>query len=355
MQYRLTQRKGRCVQVSYDEGKTWTSTGCRTLSEAHKKLTKEKETTFGEYADGFYDRTDKQSYLYNARIRNIRLAPSTMYNKRMILKKYILPEFRDYNIKDILARDIRRWIIPLKSFRGTDIGIGMKNLIMWVFCDILDYAVEDGLVETNEARKFKRFRKERKRRNSTAVLSKDELDILFPKDNAGLVKVWGGIEYAKFFMIMRDTGFRPSIILGLRHEDIHGNSVYTDHMYDDMTKKVEDRIKTSRSGKDYNVGTLTPQTMMLIGIGRGNLFNQNEIYRHKTYHRFKTVCYRYLGRTDVTQYSLRHAFMTNLISKYPKELIMELMGHTTWESCYDDRTPEMIMENLRKALSRYQA
>ena len=68
---------------------------------------------------------------------------------------------------------------------------------------------------------------------------------------------------------------------------------------------------------------------------------------------FKNAVYNVLRRTDLTQYCLRHAFMTNLIGKYPKELIMELMGHTTWEACYDDSDEELRLDNIRKGLEKY--
>ena len=347
MEYRLTKRKGRKVQVSYDNGETWISTGCDTISEAHKYVMGNTSMSLRDYADRFYDRTDKQSYLFTIKARNISLVPSTLYTKRILLSEYILKEFGNWRISDIKAIDIRRWLLPLCSVRnGKPLGASMKNMVLWVFSEVLDYAVEDGVVDSNEAKKVKRIRKTKTRKG---VISADELKIIFPDDDRKLRRIWG--DSALFFLIMRDTGFRPSEVLGLRREDIIGNYVYTAKMYDEFTKTVEDRIKTTNSGKDYKVGVLSAQTLRFVP--EGQLFDITDTNRHKMNNIFKSVCLDYLGRDDLTQYCLRHAFMTNLISKYPRELIMELMGHTKWESCYDDRTPEMIIENLNNALTKY--
>ena len=266
----------------------------------------------------------------------------------------VLPRFGDYKLKDIKAREIEAWFISLDSVKmdNHNLSNGTKNCILSTLREVLDDAVKEGLVESNEARKVKSMPKRTKRKGS---LSKQDLDKLFPNDNDELERIYGSRQMAMFFLIFLDTGFRPCEILALRYEQIRPDrTVYTEYMYEQETKKVVHRLKTSSYGKKYKVGVLSERTVNYIGAGQGNIFDLNSMNQIKTYRMFKRVVRNVLGIENVTQYALRHAFMTNLKYKYPKELIMELMGHTQWEECYDDSTPEMIMDNIRKALIRNQ-
>lgn len=356
--YRLAQRKGRCVQVSYDDGKTWVSTGCHTKEEAKRKLGLGKIELFSEYAKDFYMRTDTDSFRYRMEARGRRISNNLLETRQYRVDKILVPYFGKMNISDITAKDIEGWFMRLKQPDGTPYSNQTKNDILTVMRQILDSAMLDGLVQTNEAKKIKSYAR---RTREMGSISKEELDLLFPEDDEKLIGNFrNNIYISVYFSIFKDTGFRPSEIVALRYSDIkEDGTVYTEWMWDFHENELAHRIKTSGKGKNYKVGTLSEQTLRLIKrtknfryifLDNRDAFDMNNLNRY-----FKLAVYDVLRRTDLTQYCLRHAFMTNLISKYPKELIMELMGHTTWESCYDDRTPEMIMENLRKALSRYQA
>lgn len=355
MKYKLTKRAGRNVEVSYlidGEWTPWKSTGLKTKEEAHLKIRANRMQTFGDYAEGFYDRTDADSYLFRKAIRNKGVTEGSLEAKRIVLNSYLLPQFRDINIADISATMIDQWLMHLKKVRGKGKPCGGRcNGILSVLREILQFALADGLVESNEAMKVEGMADIAKER---APISREQLKKLFPDDDNELLSIWGK-DYAKYFLIFIDTGFRPCEILALRYEDINDGTVYTEYMFDSHTKKIEHRIKTSKKGKKYKVGTLSERTLRLIGKGNGYIFDTTEIDRIKAYKMFIRKSASIIGRTDVTQYQLRHTFMTELKAIYPKELIMELMGHTKWEKCYDDSTPEQIIDNLRTALSRYQA
>jgi len=247
-------------------------------------------------------------------------------------------------------------LFRLKSPKGEKYTNQTKNAILYVFRMVFDNAMIDGLVDTNEARKVKALKVVHAKRPTP---TQEEINILMPMDDEMFKKTFKNLYVRTYFAIFRDTGFRPSEILALRRSDIREDgTVYTEYMFDSKTKTIEHRIKTTGKGKDYKIGRLSEQSMRFVSQTEGEyiFFDNKDKFDIMTLNRrFKTVCKKYLGHKRYTQYSLRHAFMTNLISKYPKELIMELMGHTQWESCYDDRTPEMIIDNLRKALSQNQA
>lgn len=52
-----------------------------------------------------------------------------------------------------------------------------------------------------------------------------------------------------------------------------------------------------------------------------------------------------------TQYSIRHNFMTDISGTINQKDVEELMGHTGWEACYDHRTPETIVKQMRDAVA----
>lgn len=350
--YRLTQREGRMVQVSYDNGKTWKSTGCRTIAEAEEKILKGNKPYLKEYAKDFFQRKDNKSYRRYRQARNMDATENVYRAKQTYLDKYILKRFGNYRLDEIKARDIEDWFLTVKAVRhDNELSPVAKNLLLVAFRQVLDRAVVEGHIDTNPARAVKPISYIQKKKKP---ISQKELMVIFPNDDEELKKIWG-IPFHIFFMIFRETGFRPGEILALRYSDIrHDGSVYTTRSYDHIQNKFNDTIKTTNKGKEYKVGFLSKRTLNLIGEGSGQIFDVKKVNQKSTNLVFKAVVKEYLNRTDISQYILRHAFMTELIGKYQKETIMELMGHTTWEKCYDDRTPEMIIENLRKALSRYQ-
>lgn len=359
--YKLTQRKGRCVQVSYDDGKTWTSTGCYTKEQAIEKLNGHVDIKFSEYARNFYRRRDDKSIYFINALKNKVQSPSTLRNKQYRLNEYLIPRFGCYNLRQIKAYEIEGWFIGIKDSRtGELLAEQTRDMILYEFQEILDRAYTEGLVDCNEARKIKPITIRHKQR---PVISAEELKVLFPDKLSQLLSNFdNNLRNTLYFCILKDTGFRPSEALALRWEDVREDgSVYTEYIFDVLERKIVHRIKTSNRGKNYKAGMLSEQTMKLYKMYGNNsqyIFHTHgdnvldQIIANKA---FKKACEKVLNRTDLTQYCLRHAFMTQAINnRLPKELIMELMGHVQWESCYDDRTPEEKLENIRKALSQYQ-
>lgn len=355
MKYRLTKRAGRNVAVSYfEDGKwsPWKTTGCSSLLEAEEKIKEENILTFRDYAEGFYNRDDQKSWSRRRRIRNKSVTEGTRWQKQEILDKYLIPVFGDLRLVDIKATMIEEWFTTLRGVKsGKELSPIRCNAILTTHREVLKFAVADGHVPCNEAYKIDGMAQRTKEK---APISHEEILKLFPDDDDKLIEMWGK-DYALYFLIFIDTGFRPCEILALRYEDIRKDAVYTERIYDPYTEQIQHRIKTSKKGKKYKIGTLSERTLALLGKGTGQIFDTSVMSTRKAWRLFKDKAMMLLGRDDVTQYQLRHCFMTDLMPVYPKELIMELMGHTRWHKCYDDRTPEKIIENLRMALSRYQA
>ena len=118
--YKLTQRKGRFVQVSYDNGKTWKSTGCKTKADAEKLILGGEKPYLKEFAKDFFQRKDSKSYRRYRTARNMSNTENVYRAKQTYLDKYILKRFGNYRLDEIKARDIEDWFLSVKSFTTND-------------------------------------------------------------------------------------------------------------------------------------------------------------------------------------------------------------------------------------------
>lgn len=353
MGYKLRHRPGRKVEILESDGK-WRSTGCDSIDDAKDKLNLGSLDEFGQYAKGFYTRRDVESIWYMKHQRGHTVERHTLQTKQKRLETAIIPYFGKMKLVDIKAREIDRWFIrELMQENGDPYAPQTKNDILTILREVLDQAMLDGLVQTNEARKVKTFKKVIEEK---ATLSESELDILFPSDDKKLITNFGSVVMACYFRIFLDTGFRPCEIMALRFSDIRPDgSVYTEYMFDQHENRVMHKLKTSKTGKRYRVGKLSDQTLRLVSMLHGEyiiLDNMPHDKHHYIPRTFKKVVKDLLGRTDLTQYRMRHAFAARTRARYSREVTMELMGHTTWEATYDVRTPQQIIDTMNAELGR---
>ena len=188
-----------------------------------------------------------------------------------------------------------------------------------------------------------------------------ELFQMFPKDEEGLLYIWQSRMWATYFLVMRDTGFRPGEVAGLSLSSYNpkDKGIYTEQSIHHATREVVKRIKTTGKGKHYKVGLLTNQTIeqlnklideMKITDPEGLLFliNGRPLIPETANKHLKLS----LKRTSVklngrSQYSLRHAFETALAGNVEEELLLELMAHKRFRNECDHRTPEDIFKQLQ--------
>jgi hypothetical protein len=136
--YKLAQRKGRMVQVSYDNGKTWKSTGCKSKAEAEKLILNGEKPYLKEFAKDFFQRKDSKSYRRYRQARNMSNTDNVYRAKQTYLDKYILKRFGNYRLDEIKARDIEDWFLSVKSFTTNDeLCPVAKNLLLVAFRQVL--------------------------------------------------------------------------------------------------------------------------------------------------------------------------------------------------------------------------
>lgn len=161
--------------------------------------------------------------------------------------------------------------------------------------------------------------------------------------------------WTTYFLVMRDTGWRPAEVSGLRKENYHPDlkGLYTETSV--VAGIEKNRIKTTNKGKRYKVGMLTDRTSSFVEqliasipgdflfiTTEGNFVQPNAANKH-----LRAVANHFgIDLKGRTQYSFRHAFETLMVGNIKTETLLELMAHTGFRPEYDHRTPEMLLKQL---------
>lgn len=362
---KIRKRKGRCYEYLSNTGR-WRSTGCDTLTETKMWIKVHSSYVISDNVADF------SRYIINNRSDDSFYATCKL-TKRYIheewwntasnrVERYIVPAFSDKKLVEVKPVDVQKWYLNLNLLaQGKKLADNSKNKILSILTTIMDQAVFYGYIESNPCKKITKIKA---RDGHRKPFTEDELKRLFPENRMELMKIWGTMMWACYFLVMRDTGWRPGEIAGL---DVSGlyldkKGIYTRQSVNSFEKKVQDSVKTSFSGGySYRVGRLSDFTVeMLRAYVKENKIKEGLVF--KTRGKRKVVTSdtarmnfnRALDKAGVSRdnrppYALRTTFFTNSADRYSEEVLKELMGHTKWRTCYDQRTPENVIEKIAKA------
>lgn len=249
---------------------------------------------------------------------------------------------------------IEDWLLELKSkASGKELSDDSKNKILMAMREIMGTAKRSGIIPNNPAKEVKLINAINKKRLPFTL---EELVQMFPRDEKELLHIWGTRSWAVYFLVMRDTGFRPGEVAALTRNSYmpEHRGIYSTQSVSTPNKKVKNSIKTTSKGQPYKVGILTTQTIeqleKLLPTVDDMLFTVNggPVYLDTANKHLRLS----LARTKVpllgrSQYGFRHAFETNLSGRIENKLLLELMGHTSYRPEYDHRTPGRILEQLQ--------
>ncbi len=127
--------------------------------------------------------------------------------RRAHLDNYILPVFGARKLTDINPAEIERWLINL------DLGNSTKNSIKYTFSIIFAEAKRNRLVPTNPVNDVRRMSTKNYRRRD--IFSLEEIQALFPNDEAKLLEVWGHLKWAVMHYLMLTSGMRCGEVGGI--------------------------------------------------------------------------------------------------------------------------------------------
>lgn len=376
--FRLRKREGRCIEVSFIDNKyKWTSLKTNDFSEAEKlawKMCVQKGTaskikrkiTLEEFSEGFFD--DDSLYIKNKIRFGKESGKESIINHKRNLEKYILPVFGKIYLSDIDSIDIEDFYIDVRSIKNKrQLASGTKMSILNTFDIVMREAVKRKYIETNPIDNVERIKILNAERDR---ITKDDMKLLIVNDAPKMIILYGGVEFALYFSVIKDTGFRPSEILGLKWKNIFLDSktIYTSSSISTQSGRYKESIKTTKSGKQYKTGVMSDLTIELINqMPRYNNHEDNDFVfisyrkvRNENRYDWQLIKYRSfitslnnaLKKVGIdkhyTQYSFRHSFQSKIENVIPENLLIELMGHTSHNNTYSHHDPKETAERISK-------
>ena len=369
--YKIRERKGRNLEVQFTARPgIWESTGTKEFTTAVRQIDamlinngaarNSIDVLLKDFAKDFFIRTDKDSFQKRNELFNKMNGESFYRLNQGRLDNYIIPQFGDYRLRDITDIEIEDWYISLMSFADPtkELSDNSKIKVLETFKYVMHEAKRKRLITVNPCDDVQRITQVNAERKPFTM---EEIQRMFPADISQLEDIWGSLQWAVFFSIMTDTGFRPGEVSALARENIDGNGVYTTSSIDARTRELKNSIKTSKKGQDYKVGILSDYTQRILTIylaeldgeylfiGKNGKFNRPEVSNKHLQGVLKRLGIPLEGRS---QYCLRHTFSTfmrnNMSATIGEDDVRELMGHTEYRPEYDHRTPQDILFRLQK-------
>lgn len=372
--FKIRTRGERNLEVCYYyRPNVWESTGTRDKKEAIENikaklsrspisLRRNPNITLEEYAKDFFVRTDQNSI--RKRNENFNKFYDDVYYsvRQSQLDNYILPRFGKYKISCISDIEVENWYSGIRKHSGQEASDNLKNKIRDVFSIVMECARKEGVIKSNPIKDVERINEIQKEHR--IPFSSSEIQILSPADRKETLRIWGTLQWAVYFSIMIDTGWRAGEVAALTRNDIRHGGVYSEKSVDYNTRKVKNSIKTTKKGQKYKVGILSDYTLSLVeeylkelpsweqylfkGKDSGQLFCPEVSNKH-----LKASLER-AGIPDKgrTQHCFRHSFDTDMLNSLSNDIevkdVQELMAHTGYQTTYDHRTPDDIIMRLAK-------
>lgn len=364
MRIRLRKATRRNVQYLDRNGK-WKSTGCATVEEARAWVIKNFYGAFPffkDFARDFYTDKSKSSFYHLCMMTKRYQNEEWWESNASRMRNYVLPAFGNLMWEDITTPLIQDWYLTLQGMKGRELADATKKKIFECLNTVMKHAKHRGIIQNNPCDSVIRIVEKNKERKP---FTRDELPEMFPDDINRLCWIWSTLQMACFFLIARDTGWRPGEIAGLTFENYYPEKlgIYTKQTIDFKNRRVKQRVKTSDSGYSYRLGKISEQTRYVIDyyissipeIKRTGLIFTSRKNVPITL-RWIEKCFKNaldklgLPTEDRPPYALRTTFFTLTASEIPENALLELMGHKKWHFCYDKRTPEDMLDSINNKL-----
>lgn len=268
---------------------------------------------------------------------------STQHGYRNVLRKHVLPYWRDWRLRDIGRLDVQQWVA--EKFRQRQGWQTVRN--SWVLLSgILETAVEYGYLSVNPARGVKFPQKELK--DAPAIIA-----------GADFVKLLAHIEepYRTMLSLIAATGLRIGELLALRWRALdldHGTLAVRESVYEGQFQLP----KTPKARRTIPLGpnavaalqthrqrmTRTEPTDLVFASRKGTPMRESKILTevlqpaaveaglgHVTWHQFRHI----------------HASLLNDL-KIPVKIAQERLGHASLSTTLNIYT-HVVDDSHRKA------
>lgn len=322
----------------------------------------EKKMTLGEFAEGFFLREDVHSIRRHNDKMNKQYEDIWYEANQGRLNNYILPKFGNYPIDSITDIMIEDWYISLTSYADSskELADNTKVKVLNTFKIVMKEAKRRRVIEDNPCDTVEVLIQNSKKRGYFTI---DEIRLLFPKNRLRLMHIWGSLQWALFFSIMVDTGWRCGEVSALRKQNFIDGGVYTTSSVDYTTGRIKNSIKTTKKGQAYKVGILSDYTLSLLKDfvstwERDELFYLEDkghfnMPGNSNYALKRALDYVGIDCNGRTEHCIRHSFDTYMLNNtgdvVSHEDVLELMAHTSYRPEYDHRTEADMISRLSKA------
>jgi integrase len=232
-----------------------------------------KGVTFGEYANGFWERNSE--YVQHQESRGD-ISDTYLYNCTKYVTNQIIPFFSDVLLDKITAKDINSWLLGFKKRKvkkdGKEETISYQNTyansVFGTLNVMLAEAVRRDLLTTNPCDKVKRLKNDRK---EIDILTVAEVQKMFPARK--YLPIWEDKEIAYIANRLASlTGMRIGEILGLKGEFVFDKHIFVCGQYGQFGYIPHTKTKENR-----NI-PLMPEMIALLNKlkkanGKGFLFS----------------------------------------------------------------------------------
>ena len=265
------------------------------------------------------------------RRRKIEKSYSTQVTYEGYLRKWILPRWRAYRLKDIKAVDVEKWLKCLCFPKtGVPLARGSRAKIRNIMSALYSHAIRWEWAEKNP---ITSVRQSAKRQKAPDVLTPEEI-MAFLKELSDPLRTM--IELDAF------TGLRRGELIGLRWQDVDFENLIL-HIRRSLVAMVEGAPKTEASLKDVPVDAQTAESLCAWRqrsphAGPGDwVFASPHTKGRQPY--WPGTLWRYYGKPalkragitkQVSYHTFRHTFGTllNANGENPK-VVQELLRHAS--------------------------
>jgi integrase len=252
---------------------------------------------------------------------------------RRYLVKWILPMWGDYRLDAIFKRDVKAWILTVP------LGGRTRNFILGVFRRVMAQAEEDQLIPRSPLHGVGRLAPAGRRRD---IFELSEIQLMFPDDVVGLLRIWTNYKMAVFFVVLASTGMRQGECRALRWRHV---------LWNDQALLIEVAAKRKRIGptksRKIRIALLSDRAISELDLWRALTRRQDLddlIFPGRTPEHpmdAKTPELRLEGAIkaagivrgdrNLVVHSLRHTVNTRLRREISPGVLRDLIGHTTEE------------------------
>ena len=322
----------------------------------------ETSLTLHEFAKDFFSKSDPKGYRKRMKLLGKEYSEKYYSVRNSHINNYIIPVLGKIKLTALSIIIIENWYIDLRNKKNNEqLSSGSKMHILKTLSIIIDEAIRLNLLPYNPCDKVERINVTYKTKK---IFTQEMYDIMFPDNIFLMISIWDDVKTALYFSIAKDTGWRAGEILALNHSNWYENEsgIYSTVSVSTGTGELKNTVKTSKKGCSERIGFLSDRSIALINMlpeknRNGYFFSKNgegfDFLRYYTLlFKMRRVLRDNVRIEDWDDYGIhnfRHTFMTRIKSEVSTEIMLKLMGHTSYRREYDHSSATQRLHEVESA------